>query len=82
MIETGIKKIPSIYVTKKYRIGIKGISHETPHPAISILVGNYGNRTGILVAILRDGSDHDAGGMDFRQADAPGGESGNHEVRP
>ena len=44
-------------------------------------MGDYGNCTGILVAILRDGSDHDAGRMDLRQADAPGSQSGNHEVR-
>jgi len=43
-------------------------------------VGDYGNRTGILVAILRDGSDNNAGRVDFRQADAPGNQSGNHEV--
>ena len=60
----------------------EGVLDETPHPAITILVGDYGNRTGILVAILRHGSDHDAGGMDLRQADAPGSQSGNHEVRP
>ena len=31
----------------------EGVLDETPHPAISILVGDYGNRTGILVGIPR-----------------------------
>ena len=29
------------------------IDHETPHPATSPVVGDYGNRAGILVAIPR-----------------------------